>query len=159
SCAADRMCMPTKKPTPPATTDSSATISRKVSVESGRGGAATRSPICPSSAMLMRASRLPGENVVDELLTPRRLVRLHQAAAAAVGNARLGDLVVGNHVLGRDIDGTHDAGDVQHADLVVHADLLRAADNEIAVGQHVGDNGGHHQLDLLGAFDAAEALG
>src|SRR5690606_32810946 len=69
-----------------------------------------------------------------------------------------GDLVVGNRIVAGNIARTHDTGDVQHAQLVVHAHFLRSTDNEIAVGQRIGDDGRDLQADIFATFDGALAL-
>src|SRR5262245_32077139 len=107
----------------------------------------------------MPGRRSPGEDVVDELLPPGRLLDLHQASATAIGDARLGNFLVRDRVVGGDIHRTHDAGDVQHAHFEVDAHFLRTADHEVAVRKDVGDHGGDEQVDLLGALDPAFALG
>ena len=55
--------------------------------------------------------------------------------------------------------GRDDAGDVEDAHFVVDAHLLRAADQEVAVGQNFRHHGGDRQVELLGAVDGALALG
>src|SRR3954454_15564847 len=70
---------------------------------------------------------------VEHLLSVARLLDVGDLAAAAVGNAQLGDLVVRDGVLGRDVLRTDDAGDVDVADLEVDPDLLPAVDHQVAV--------------------------
>ena len=55
--------------------------------------------------------------------------------------------------------GAHDPGDGQHAHLAVDARLLRAADQQVAVGQNLGNDGRDEQMQLLGATDRPLALG
>ncbi|ENN84074.1 hypothetical protein RHSP_71778 [Rhizobium freirei PRF 81] len=96
---------------------------------------------------------------VDRLLASRRLLYFGQATASAVGDARLGDLVVGNGVLRGDILRPHDTGDVENADFLIHADFLRAADHQIAILENAGDDGGDEQIDLLRTLHLALAVG
>src|SRR3990172_9152888 len=95
---------------------------------------------------------------VEQLLAPRRLLYLREAAASAVRNAGLRNLFVGDHVLGGNIARPHDALHGQHPDLEVHAHFLRPADHQIAVGQHTRDDRSHQQLDAFRARDGALAL-
>ncbi len=82
----------------------------------------------------------------------------HHPASAAVGNAGLGNLLVGDRVGSRNIAWTHDAADVEHAHLRVDAELLRAADHHVSIRQHVSDDRGDGKLDVLGTVDLAVAL-
>src|SRR4051794_28386986 len=70
---------------------------------------------------------------VEHLLSVARLLDVGDLAAAAVGDAQLGDLIVRDGVLGRDVLRADDAGDVDVADLEVDPDLLPAGDHQIAV--------------------------
>ncbi len=79
--------------------------------------------------------------------------------AAAISNARLGDLVVVDGIGRGDILGPDQADDLQLPDLEVDPDLLASGDHQVAVGQYLGDEGGDAQIDLLVAVDAARALG
>src|SRR4051812_10542598 len=71
------------------------------------------------------------------------LLDVGDLAAAAIGDARLRDLGRIDRVLALDVLRPHDAGDDQLAYFVVHPDFLPALDDEIAVGQHLGDDGGN----------------
>src|SRR5690606_128592 len=103
-------------------------------------------------------SALKRRNLIENLLAVRRLLNLAQTSATAIGNASFGDLVVGNRVVAGNIARTHDTGDVQHTQFVVHAHFLRSADDKIAVRQRVGDDGRNLQTDIFAALDGALAL-
>src|SRR6185312_12012894 len=95
---------------------------------------------------------------VSDLLTPGGLLDVAHPAASAIGDAGLGDALVGNGVVAVDIGRPDDAGYGEHAQFVVHADLLLAADDEIAVRQHPGHDGGDGKLDVLGPGGMALAV-
>src|SRR5262245_17762130 len=78
------------------------------------------------------------DGVIDPM-PPSRLLHVRQISATAIGDARLRDLFIGDRVAARDVLGTHNPPDVEDPHFRVDAEFLRAADHEIAVGQHVGD--------------------
>ena len=61
---------------------------------------------------------------IVDLLKKGRLLDFHDPAPAAVGNACLGDLVVGNRIFLGYILRTHDSRDIQQAQLIVHPNFL-----------------------------------
>src|SRR5262249_14747089 len=106
--ATDRMCIPSKPPVPAASTVSS----RKTPSPTKKRRTCPSLPFVPSAIAIPQSERRDG--IVD-LVAPAGLLHLHQAAAAAIGDPRLRDLLVGNRVVAGDIARTHDAGDLQHA--------------------------------------------
>ena len=101
--------------------------------------------------------RLEGQDGVGDLLAVARLLHVGDLAAAAVGDAGFGDLGRGDGVVGVDVLGPHDAGDDQVADLEVDAHFLAALDHQVAVGQHLGDDGGDLGLEAFRAVHRARA--
>src|SRR5204863_4496768 len=96
---------------------------------------------------------------VIEALPPGRLLHLADAAPAAIRDARLGDLVVSDGIVGRDVERPHDARDVEDADLEIDTDLLRAADEEVAVRHDLRYDRRHREMEFLGTVDGSLALG
>src|SRR3546814_12639035 len=76
---------------------------------------------------------LEGEQDVEDLLAVARLLDVGDDAAATVGDAGLGDPVVGHRVGRRHVLGTNDAGDLQLPDFEVHPELLAAEDRKSVV--------------------------
>ena len=70
---------------------------------------------------------------VDDLLPPSGLLDFHDPAATAVRDARLGNLFIGDRIVGRNVARSDDTSDTQDTNLVVDAHLLCPADHEIAV--------------------------
>ena len=95
---------------------------------------------------------------VHHLLAVARLLHVRDLAAAAIGDAGLGDLRRIDRVVGLDVLGPDDAGDDQFADLEIDADLLLALDHEIAVRQNLRDDRRDIRDELLGAADRTGAL-
>ena len=80
-------------------------------------------------------------------------------AAAAIGDAGLGDLVVEDAVVGANIERPHDAGDVEDPDLVVDAHLLRSGDHQVSIRKDLGHNGSDGKMELLRAIDRIRKTG
>ena len=72
-----------------------------------------------------------------------------QAAASAVGDARLSDFFVGNCVVVQDVGGADDAGHAQFAQLVIHLDFLTPGDDQRAVRQLFNDQCRDLQVDFF----------
>ena len=86
------------------------------------------------------------------------MLHVGDLAAAAIGDAGLGDLRGIDRVVALDIFRAHDAGDDQLADFEVDADLLLALDHEIAVRQHLRHHGGNVGLQRFLAVDRTLAV-
>ena len=99
-----------------------------------------------------------GQEDVEGLLAVAGLLDVGDLAAAAIRDARLGDLGGFDRVVGFDVLGPHDAGDDQLADLEIDADLLFALDDEVAVRQDLRDDAGDVRDQLLLAPDRARAV-
>ena len=97
--------------------------------------------------------RSEGQQNIHYLLAIARLLDIGDLAAATIGQAGLGDLGGFKRVVCLDIFRPDDARDDQFADFEVDADFLLALDHEIAIGQHLRDDGGDIRHQLLGAFD------
>ena len=95
---------------------------------------------------------LEGQEHVENLLAVARLLHVGDLAASAIGDAGLRDLRGVDGVVALDIFGAHDAGHDQFADFIVDADLLLALDHEIAVRQHLGDDGGDAMFSYGGSY-------
>src|SRR5690606_2662370 len=83
---------------------------------------------------------LEWQDLVQHLLPIGRLLDFRYPATTAIGDARLGDPVVGNGVRRTDIGRAHDTCDGQYPEFRIHAHFLRAPDHEVAVRQYVGDD-------------------
>jgi len=101
---------------------------------------------------------LEREDDVVDLLAVSRLLDIGDLAPAAIGDPRLGDLVVADRVCGTDVLGPDDAAYFEIADLEIHPDLLPAGDHHIAVGQELRDDGGDLEFDILVARHAPGAV-
>src|SRR3569833_2325067 len=100
---------------------------------------------------------LEGQDGVGDLLAVARLLNVGDLAAAAVGDARFGELLGRDGVVGLDVRRPHDALHEEVTNFVVHAHLLMALDHEVAVGQGLGDDDGDVGGELLVAVDRARA--
>src|SRR5262249_5942180 len=85
------------------------------------------------------------------------LLQVSDLAAAAIGDAGLGDLVVFDRVARAHVLRADDALHRELAQLVVDAYLLLTGDHEVPVRQLIRDDRGDLQLDLLLAVDLAVA--
>src|SRR6202453_1332955 len=107
-----------------------------------------------------RTSALPLEwpdGVVD-LLSPRRLLKVGLTSTAAIGDASLGDPVISDGVVVRDVERVYDPRHGQLAHLVIDAHFLRSRYDEIAIGKDAGDDRRHRHLNLLGPVDVSRTL-
>src|SRR5581483_5038589 len=155
-----RTSMPKSPPAPMAkhvrkaiSTTSERGENARCGTEGAFGSIASGSALVASLAMSERVDQ------IEELVPPAGLLDFRDAAAASVGDACLGDLVVGHGVVGGDVARAQHAGHAQHAHLVVHPHLLAAADHEVAVRQHLRHHGRHQQVDAFRAGDRALSLG
>jgi hypothetical protein len=73
-------------------------------------------------------------------LPPRRLLKVGLTTTSAIGDASLGDTVISDGVVQRDVERVYDARDGQLAQLEIDANLLRSGDDKIAVWKDAGDN-------------------
>src|SRR5690606_24365535 len=96
---------------------------------------------------------LEWQDLVQHLLPIGRLLDFRYPATTAIGNARLGDPVVGNGVRRTDVGRAHDTCDGQYPEFRIHAHFLRAPDHEVAVRQYVCDDSGHVQVQVLRTLD------
>lgn len=76
-------------------------------------------------------------------------------APSAVADARFRDLAVRDGVGASDILRSYDTRHDQFAQIVIDAHLLSAPDHQIAIGQHIGDDGCHRHVDGLAAGGGA----
>ena len=109
----------------------------------------------------MAAAASDRQDVQEEAAQPADGLRLGLLAAAAVLDAHVGDLRAGDGVAGLDQQRVDLAGEAQHVDVAVDADLLLAGDQQVAVGQHVGDehgDGAEEVVAVLGGALAGEAV-
>src|SRR5579872_7014165 len=113
------------KPRPPPIPMATNVIASRIPMKLRRDLRPSAEPIispCASSPakgrQQMRA--LHGLEPIPELLSEARLLDFHDSAAAAIGNPRFRNLVIGNRVATRDIERPNDARDVQHAQFVIH---------------------------------------
>src|SRR5690606_4439068 len=102
---------------------------------------------------------LEWQDLVQHLLPIGRLLDFRYPATTAIGNARLGDPVVGNGVRRTDVGRAHDTCDGQYPEFRIHAHFLRAPDHEVAVRQYVGDDSGHVQVQVLRTLDGPVGIG
>ena len=105
------------------------------------------------------APPLERQQHVHHLLAVARLLQIGDLAAAAIGDAGLGDLAGIDGVVALDVLGANDAGDDQLADFEIDPDFLLALDHQIAVRQHLGDDGGDVGLQAFLAHHRALAVG
>src|SRR6187431_1066070 len=82
------------------------------------------------------------QDVEEEAAEPADALGLGLGATAALLDAHVGDLRRGDDVAALDHPRVDLAGEAQDVDVVVDADLLLARDEQMAVRQHAGDDGG-----------------
>lgn len=83
------------------------------------------------------------------------LLDITELAPAAIGDAGLGYFFVGNCVVGSDVLAADDSGHAEFSDLVIDPDLLGGPYHEVTVGQDLGHDGRHLQLNLFVTVDLA----
>src|SRR6202021_3842486 len=105
------------------------------------------------------ALRLEWPDSVVELLSPPRLLKVALASTAAIGDASLGNPVISDGVVERDVERIDDPRHGQLAHLVIDAHFLRTRDDEIAIRKDAGDDRRHRHLNLLGPVDVSRTLG
>jgi len=84
---------------------------------------------------------LEWQDNVENLGTITRLLNIGQLAAPAIGNPKLGNLLMSDGVVRRDIFWTHDTRHIEFANLEIDPNFLATMDHEIAIRQHLGHDG------------------
>ena len=102
---------------------------------------------------------LEREQNIEDLLSVPRLLDVREVAAATIIQTCLRDLLVIDLIVVGDVLGTDDAVDHQLANLVVDPGFLAPVNDEIAVRQHLGDDGRDLDVDFLVPVDDAIADG
>src|SRR5690242_5737352 len=90
---------------------------------------------------------------VQQLLTPRGMLRLSEFAAAAIRDPRFREAVVAHGVVGCNILRPDHTGHLHLAQLAVHPKLLSRRDNQVAVRQYLRHDAGKPQRHRLTALD------
>src|SRR5690625_3024814 len=94
--------------------------------EFGPAGTTSGNPPAPSER----------RDMVIKLLAPGRLLNFAQPPATAIDKARLGNLLIGHPVIARDVEGPDDPRNADDPQLVIHEDLLRAAEKQVPIRQN-----------------------
>ena len=106
----------------------------------------------PGATRIASALRLEWPDGVVDLLSPRRLLKVSLTSAPAIGDAGLGDPVIGDGVVQRDVERVDDPSDGELAQLVIDAHFLRPRDDKIAIGKDAGDDRRDRHLNLFRPF-------